>query len=93
MVNLSDIVYEDYLSGVAVVTFKKKTAANEVRVMRCTANLRLIPPAHHPKWVVYYPENVVKAFDLDKGEWRSFIKENVMNIERVEVENNQDGNN
>lgn len=88
---ISDIVYEDYLHGVAVVLFVKKTTG-EHRVMRCTTNLALIPETHHPKNTVNYPDNVIKAFDLDKGEWRSFIKENVLNIERAEVER-VDGNN
>lgn len=66
------------------ITFTKKDGTD--RVMKCTRNLSNIPEDLHPKSVLVDPIEAkdsasIKAFDLDKKEWRSFIAENVKRID------------
>lgn len=63
-----------------VVTFKKKDGT--IRKMKCTRNPNLIPEEQHPKDGISVEESTtIRAFDLEKGEWRSFIIENVMSVD------------
>ena len=62
-----------------VVSFTKKDGTE--RVMNCTRSLTLIPEESHPKTGSADTESSIRAFDLDKGEWRSFIIENIKRIE------------
>lgn len=55
---------------VVTVTFKK--ADGEIREMRCTRRLSLIPESHHPKMTRKVAADVAVVFDLDKNDWRSF---------------------
>lgn len=61
------------------ITFRKKDGS--MRTMRCTRNMDNIPEEHHPKGETIEPTGCVRAFDIDKNEWRSFIIENVKRIE------------
>lgn len=61
------------------ITFTKKDGT--VRKMRCTRNVALIPEDFHPKGSTSDITGAIRAFDLDKNEWRSFIPENVQLID------------
>lgn len=68
------------LGTVAVVTFTKKNG--ELREMVCTTNLALVPAGQQPKGTstrVDVPD-MVRAFDLNKNEWRSFYRSNVISL-------------
>lgn len=66
-------------SAVAMVTFEK--ADGTERTMRCTLMESFLPKAKKPAKKTKEPnEEVVSAFDLDKGEWRSFRLDSVKNI-------------
>jgi hypothetical protein len=57
-----------------VVTFTKKDGTE--RVMKCTKNFDYIPEEKLPKTTV--PESdVIRVFDLEISEWRSFNIESV----------------
>lgn len=74
---------KDYLSKNTVgITFVKKDGTD--RFMNCTRNLELIPEERKPIGnVVQKPSTVIKAFDLDIQEWRSF---NTSTIKRFDWE-------
>lgn len=61
--------------GIASVTFTKATG--EVRTMMCTTNFGLIPSDKHPvfgaqdAWT-QDDIDLMKVFDVEKQEWRSF---------------------
>lgn len=59
-------------AGEVTVTFAKKDGTD--RTMRCTRNGNLIPIDFHPKTsdTPQDESDNIKAFDLDKNEWRSF---------------------
>lgn len=61
------------------VTFTKKDGST--RTMRCTRNLGLIPQEFHPKGEAGDIGGAIRAFDLEKNEWRSFIPESVQRID------------
>lgn len=62
-----------------VVTFTKKDGTT--RKMKCTRNMSLIPSEFHPKNETEDTGGAIRAFDLDKKEWRSFLPENVQRID------------
>lgn len=64
-------------SRVCQVTFTKSNG--EQRVMNCTTAANIVPSEKHPtnKRTVLN-ENVVRAFDVDINEWRSFNKHSVI---------------
>ena len=62
-----------------IVTFTKKDG--DIRIMKCTRNLELIPTEFHPKNKSSENATSLAAFDVNKQEWRSFIVENVTRIE------------
>lgn len=67
-------------TGVAVVTFTKKNG--ETRVMRCTQNMDRVPTDKHPMGTgTPYTNNQVRVFDLDKEEWRSFLRDSVTEVQ------------
>jgi hypothetical protein len=80
---LADIA-EHYLANgeTVIVVFTKNNGTQ--RKMLCTRNLNVIPKDKHPKGSgkAKVPHLVV-AFDLDKGEWRSFNETSVLVLERV----------
>ena len=64
---------------VAEVTFTKKDG--ERRVMKCTANLDLIPKEFHPADPDRNASDSVKqVFDMDKSAWRSFRWDSVQTV-------------
>ena len=51
--------------------------------MLCTRNLSVIPQDKHPKGSgKAKAPHLIVAFDLDKGEWRSFDEESVFTVIR-----------
>jgi hypothetical protein len=62
-----------------VITFTKKDGTS--RTMRCTRNTALIPEEFHPKGSAGDIAGAIRAFDLEKNEWRSFLPENVKHID------------
>lgn len=73
-------------TGTATVTFEKKDGTE--RVMHCTTDMELIPEEKHPiddpaysySGVDKSKNAQIRAFDIDLGEWRSFILGNVKQI-------------
>lgn len=68
------------------VTFIKKNG--DVRIMRCTTNSVYIPEDKMPHQNIVYNDNQIRVFDVDKRQWRSFLIENLRNVE-VEDESDQ----
>lgn len=77
-------------SEIVNVKFKKKNG--EIRIMNCTTN----PLVLFNYFGVYltetksdaesrHPQNLFKAFDTDKKEWRAFLASNVLEINGVFV--------
>lgn len=60
------------------VTFTKKDGST--RTMQCTRSLELIPEEFHPKGDAGDIGGAIRAFDLEKQEWRSFLPESVQRI-------------
>lgn len=52
----------------------------EERDMHCTLNAQFIPEAKQPKGAKEYADNVIRAFDINKQEFRSFRVENVISF-------------
>lgn len=83
----NSVEFKEWILGIladdntsTVVTFKKKDGT--IRKMKCTRNPNLIPEEQRPKDGVSVEESsAIRAFDLEKGEWRSFIIENVMSVD------------
>jgi hypothetical protein len=63
---------QELANGEKTFTFVKKDGSD--RIIRCTRNPELIPGEFHPKSETQLLEeqDVIPAFDLDVGEWRSF---------------------
>lgn len=79
----------DHLKASAIsVTFTKKDGT--VRVMKCTLSSEIIPaqPLHESNTdsPVNFPKvkkenlNIVSAYDIEAGAWRSFTLKNVTNV-------------
>jgi hypothetical protein len=65
---------------IAVVSFVKKDGTN--REMRCTLNMSFIPQNKHPKsTVVSDYGDIIRVYDVEKNEWRSFDINNVFKME------------
>lgn len=62
------------------VEFVKKDGS--VRKMHATLNSSLMPSSKHPKETTTNetPRSAARVFDIEVGEWRSFIWENVTSI-------------
>lgn len=79
---IADIA-DNYLSQgeTITVTFTKKDGTE--RVMCCTRNMAAIPEDKQPKGSgKTKAAHLIVAFDLDKGEWRSFDEESVRSVQR-----------
>lgn len=65
-----------------IVMFKK--ANGELRNMRCTLNLELIPEDNYPLGTAEQKsdkeETACRVFDLDVGEWRSFRYDSIIYV-------------
>jgi len=76
-------ITEQYLKNgeTITVTFTKKDGTE--RVMLCTRNMAAIPEDKHPKGDgKTKAAHLIVAFDLNKGEWRSFGEESVLAVQR-----------
>jgi len=76
-------ITEQYLKNgeTITVTFTKKDGTE--RVMHCTRNMAAIPEDKHPKGEgKTKAAHLIVAFDLNKGEWRSFGEESVLSVQR-----------
>jgi len=76
-------ITEQYLKNgeTITVTFTKKDGTE--RVMLCTRNMAAIPDDKHPKGSgKEKAAHLIIAFDLEKGEWRSFGEESVLSVQR-----------
>ncbi len=63
--------------GVMEVTFVRKDGSE--RVMKCTQLWDFIPEDMKPvNGDMVYDENQVRVFDLEKQQWRSFLKDSVV---------------
>jgi hypothetical protein len=71
----------DTLSESSVtLTFKKKDGT--LRTMHCTKNLNSIPSEKHPKGSnKSVSGSALTVFDLQLGEWRSFLVSNLVSLE------------
>lgn len=86
MYNRDDIL-KDLREGVAEVTFTKVNG--EPRVMRCTLRSDLLPKtyaAEQEQEKTFHRENpeVIAAWDVQKGGWRSFRVNSVEYVQLVE---------
>lgn len=69
-------------TGVCVVTFTKKDGTE--RVMRCTQDMDYLANSSLPIGTGKpYTNEQVRVFDLEKAEWRSFIRDSVTSLEIV----------
>ena len=66
------------------ITFTKING--EERVMDCSLQEHIIPPtdAKNRK----ENEEVLPVFDINKGEWRSFRMDSIINIEQLQYQDN-----
>ena len=79
---IADIA-DNYLSQgeTITVTFTKKDGTE--RKMLCTRNMGAIPEDKQPKGSgKTKAAHLIVAFDLEKGEWRSFSEESVKSVQR-----------
>lgn len=70
--------------GLCCVSFTKLNG--EERVMTCTLNMNNIPLEAYPKnndSIDKWPENLVKAYDVNAAGWRSFKVSNVITFSKV----------
>lgn len=66
--------------GEVTVTFTKHDGSQ--RVMRCTKDFDLIPPDHYPdEYDGLVHIDLMKVFDLEIQEWRSFKPSRVISYE------------
>jgi len=72
-----DEMVEHLRGNVCQVTFVKKNG--DVRLMNCTLVKQAIPESKRPIGESTIKENleIIKVFDVDKGEWRSFRTDSV----------------
>lgn len=62
------------------ITFTKKDGTT--RKMKCTRNIALVPEEFRPKGGdAEAGTGAIRAFDLEKNEWRSFLPESVQRID------------
>lgn len=54
------------------------------RKMLCTRDLSMIPKSLHPKGGGKISTSEERVFDLDKMEWRSFRRQNLISIHEVQ---------
>ena len=52
----------------------------EERDMHCTLNMEFIPESKQPKGAKEYADDVIRVFDINKQEFRSFRVENVISF-------------
>ena len=77
-------IVRELKEGLCRVDFTKVNG--ESRVMLCTLNFDDIPVEAHPKnndSVDKWPENLVKAYDVDAKGWRSFKMDSVNTFAKI----------
>ena len=69
--------------GAVKVTFTK--VDNTERVMRCTLSDKLIPEEKIPvgKFISNNYDDVIRVYDLDKSDWRSFRVNSIISTEKI----------
>jgi len=84
---LAEIAEQYLANGETIkVAFTKKDGTG--RVMLCTRNMAAIPEDKHPKGSgKTKAPHLVVAFDIEKGEWRSFNEESIYMVERGSMRN------
>jgi hypothetical protein len=70
--------------GVCRVVFTKVNG--ETRDMTCTLETRNIPEESRPRTEGEYSDSVIRVYDLNAAEWRSFKVANVISIDNVVVD-------
>ena len=82
---LAEIVEQYLNNGETVkVSFTKKDGTE--RKMLCTRNMNAIPEDKQPKGSgKAKADHIIVAFDLEKGEWRSFSEESVKSVQRGSI--------
>lgn len=70
MIMTRDEMLEKLREGVCKVTFTKING--EERIMDCTLAMDFIPEDRRPKTGKEYSDTIVRAFDVNKGEFRTF---------------------
>jgi hypothetical protein len=82
-------IIKDLKQSVSEVTFTKVNGEN--RIMRCTLDLRYLPPItkeqlQHLDEQQQKPENqdVIAVWDLQNGGWRSFRVDSVQYMQEIE---------
>lgn len=82
MTGIDNMTREEMLlmlrEGVCRVIFTKVNG--EERDMKCTLETRNIPEELRPKTGEKYSDEVIRAFDVNKSEWRSFKVANVISF-------------
>jgi hypothetical protein len=74
-----DEIYNVLKNGVASVTFTKVDGTS--RTMRCTLRDQYLPEQFRGKGTILTEAaNVIRVFDLDLNEWRSFRVDSVNNL-------------
>jgi hypothetical protein len=74
-----DSIYNSLKNGVISVTFTKVDGTN--RTMRCTLQDDHLPEQFRGKGTILTEgANVIRVFDLDINEWRSFKIDSVKNL-------------
>ena len=79
-------IVDGYLANgeTITVTFTKKDGTE--RTMHCTRNMAAIPEDKHPKGSGKVTANhLIVAFDIEKGEWRSFDESSVLAVQRGSI--------
>jgi hypothetical protein len=79
-------IVDGYLANgeTITVTFTKKDGTE--RTMHCTRNMTAIPEDKHPKGSGKVTANhLIVAFDIEKGEWRSFDESSVLAVQRGSI--------
>lgn len=80
---VNDQLLESLLQDIALVTFRKRTTG-ELRTMPCTKNLKYVPESMMPKGTDrQLNPDIVKVFSLDRNSWRSFHRQDVIEVKKV----------
>jgi hypothetical protein len=74
-----DSIYEQLKAGRCRVTFTKVDGTD--RTMNCTLKDEMLPEQYRGKGTILTEgSNVIRVYDLDLNEWRSFRVDSVKNV-------------
>jgi hypothetical protein len=81
-----DVILDSLRQNVMQISFTKVNGEN--RIMRCTLRRDMLPPSYvteETKERAFHQENldVISAWDMVKGGWRSFRIDSVLYVEDV----------